>query len=173
MTTWCTPSDVLDRYRDHQLIADLATPRDLPRVAGVLLRLVVEGGAVVEYPIQEQEAAAEALAAVEDACRDAGDLVDTYLAARWPGGMDPVPGVVRGAAVDLAAEILLGERDAPQGSPYAGILRRAKGARDILTGLRDGKLTLGAESGADAAPAGVRYSTAERLLTMDSLAGMG
>jgi hypothetical protein len=105
------------------------------------------------------------------ACTNAGELVEGYLAIRWPSGLDPVPGLVRGCAVSLALDDLLGARAAGPDSPYAGITRKAKAAHGTLAGLRDGSLTLGVAAVAPSAAA-VRYTTAPRLTTMDSLGGM-
>ncbi|WP_295451908.1 phage protein Gp36 family protein [uncultured Thiodictyon sp.] len=165
---WCTPADLLAAESDTDLIAELAAPTDQPPVSGALLRLAVAGGAIGG---EQEEAAAGALARLVRACAEGGDQVDAHLASRWPGGLSPVPAIVRSAAVGLALEDLLGARTAAPDGPYSGIIRRAKTARATLVALRDGTLTLGTAS--VSTPATVRYQAADRLLTADTLAGMG
>ena len=173
MTTWCTPADLLAAESDHDLLAGLATQSGQRPISGALLRAAVAAESLAEWSIEQQDAAAAAVARLGTACTTAGDLVDAYLSARWPQGLDPVPSIVRAAAVGLALEDLLGARAAEPGSIYAGLLRRAKTARDTLAALRDGALQLGSQSGADSPTQGVRHTAgASRLTTMDSLAGM-
>jgi hypothetical protein len=171
MTTWCTPADLLAAESDIERLAGLATPTDLPAVSGALLRLAVTGEDLAEWLPGEQQAAEAAVARMLEACANAGELVAGYLSARWPAGLDPVPKLVRGCAVSLALEDLLGARPAGPESPYAGIVRRAKAAHGTLAGLRDGTLSLGLAA-SQAPAAGVRYEAAARATTMDSLAGM-
>lgn len=171
MTIWCTPADLLAADSDIERLAGLAGPTDQPPVPGALLRLAVTGDDLGEWLPTEADAANAAVTRMLQACSNAGELVEGYLAVRWPGGLSPVPGLVRGCAVALALDDLLGARAAGPDSPYAGIVRRAKAARDTLAGLRDGSLTLGVAIAAPSAPA-VRYSAAERTTTLDSLRGM-
>jgi hypothetical protein len=172
MTTWCTPADLLADVADVELLAGLAGPTDQPPVPGALLRAVIEEADYVSEWLPDEQAAATAAAArLALACLRAGELVEGYLSARWPGGLDPVPGLVRGCAVALAGEELVGTRSAPPESPYAGILRRARACHDVLRGLRDGTLTLGQAVAPASAPA-VRWHSAPRLTDMDSLAAL-
>jgi len=171
MTTWCTPADLLAADADVELLAGLAGATDRPPVPGALLRLAVAEADLGEWMPDEQAAAAAAVERMQQACTTAGELVSGYLAARWPAGLDPVPGLVRGCAGALAWDDLLGARAAGPESPYAGIVRRAKAAHGTLAGLRDGSLTLGSAAAAPSTPA-VRWSSAPRITDMDGLAGM-
>ncbi|MCU0843255.1 MAG: DUF1320 domain-containing protein, partial [Thiobacillaceae bacterium] len=150
-------------------------PSDQPPVPGPLLRVAVadtEGWQDdTAWLSTEVESAQAAVARLTQACTVAGELVESYLAVRWPAGLSPVPGLVRGCAVALALDDLLGARAAVPEGPYAGIVRRAKAAHQTLAGLRDGTLTLGVAVPAPAAPA-VRMTVADRSSTMDSLKGM-
>jgi hypothetical protein len=129
------------------------------------LRLAVAGGPL------DDSTAAQALARLVTACAAGGEQVGAYLAARWPDGLSPVPPLVQAAAVALALEDLLGARAAAPDGTYSGILRKAKTARTTLAALRDGTLSLGTAT--VSTPPTVRYQAADRLVTAETLAGMG
>jgi hypothetical protein len=174
VTVWCTPTDLLAAESDVDRLALLAGPSDGPPVSGPLLRLALAGEDLDDYLPAEQAAAAAAAGRMVQACTAAGELVGATLAARWPAGLDPVPGLVRSAGVGLALEHLLGARPAGSDTAYAGIVRLANTARATLRALADGTLQIGI--GAEAAvngPSAVRFQAADRLLTAESLAGMG
>lgn len=162
---WCTPADLLAAESDTDLLAALAGPTDAPPLDGATLRLAVAGGGL------NDSTADQALARLVSACAAGGDQVAAYLAARWPQGMSPVHPLVNKAAVALALEDLLGARATAPDGPYSGILRKAKTARDTLAALRDGTLSLGATT--VSTPPTVRYQAADRLVTAETLAGMG
>lgn len=164
-----TPAALLAAESDIELIARLAGPSDQPVVSGALLRLAVAGGSMAAYSAGEQAAASQAVARMEAACAAAGEMADAALAARYPAGLSPVPGIVAVAAVSLALEDLLGSRPAGPDTAYYGIVRRAKLARDTLAALASGALTMGVGS---PAPGGIRYRAAPRVCTYDTLEGM-
>lgn len=168
MTVWCTPADLVAAESDLDLIAGLAVPTDQPPITGALLRLVVAGAVLADDQTASAALAVDRLLA---ACTEAGNTVEAHLAVRWPTGLDPVPGIVRSAAIALALEDLLGARTTAPDGPYSGIVRKAKTARATLAALRDGTLTLGLAT--VSTPAAVRYQAADRVLTADTLRGFG
>lgn len=168
-TAWCTAADLVAAEHDTNLLAGLAGRTDLVPVSGAVLEAALAGDPIPDP--DQAAAAAAAVARLGQACAEGNALVDAYLAARWPHGLDPVPAIVRSAAVGLALEDLLGARPGAPDGPHAGLLRRAATARKTLAALRDGALTLGLP--AVSSPSAIRYQAAERLVTAESLAGLG
>jgi hypothetical protein len=165
MTPWCTPADLVASENDLNLLAGLAGPTDWEPVSGAQLRTAVAD------PAAADPATTLAVERLARACAEANAITDGHLAARWPNGLDPVPAIVRSAAVGLALEDMLGARHGDPSGPFAGWIRRAATARKTLAALRDGALTLGLP--AVSTPSAIRYQAAERLVTADTLAGMG
>lgn len=86
---------------------------------------------------------------IEEAVRQAEELVDGYLRGRYVLPLDPVPTVLRDAVVYLARHWLYQRR--PEGSMPDAVKDSRKDTIKLLETIRDGVVTLGMPSG-QAAP---------------------
>jgi len=88
-------------------------------------------------------------AVVEEAVRQAEELVDAHMRGRYTLPLNPVPSVVKDMTVNLARHWLYARR--PEGAELPdAVTRTYKGALDLLASIRDGKLTVGTPTGEDA-----------------------
>lgn len=106
---------------------------------------------------------------IEEAVRQAEELVDAHLRGRYILPLDPVPTVVKDMTVNLARHWLYARR--PEGSELPdAVTRTYKAAISMLESMRDGKLTIGAPSGvAQAEPGEVKVRTATRVFDNELL----
>lgn len=87
---------------------------------------------------------------VEEAVRQAEELVDAHLRGRYVLPLLPVPSVIKDVSVNLARHWLYARR--PEGSELPdAVTRTYKDGIKLLEAMRDGKLTIGLPSG-EAAP---------------------
>lgn len=86
---------------------------------------------------------------IEDAVRQAEELVDGYLRGRYNLPLDPVPTVLRDAVVYLARHWLYQRR--PEGMMPDPVKDSRKDTIKLLESIRDGVVTLGMPTG-QAAP---------------------
>lgn len=86
---------------------------------------------------------------IEDAVRQAEELVDGYLRGRYDLPLNPVPTVLRDAVVYLARHWLYQRR--PEGALPDAVKDSRKDTIRLLESIRDGVVTLGMPSG-QAAP---------------------
>ncbi|HHR0444921.1 TPA: gp436 family protein [Pseudomonas aeruginosa] len=86
---------------------------------------------------------------IEDAVRQAEELVDGYLRGRYSLPLDPVPTVLRDAVVYLARHWLYQRR--PEGAIPDAVTDSRKDTVKLLESIRDGVVTLGMPTG-EAAP---------------------
>ncbi|WP_448680575.1 gp436 family protein [Pseudomonas nicosulfuronedens] len=86
---------------------------------------------------------------IEEAVRQAEELVDGYLRGRYVLPLDPVPTVLRDAVVYLARHWLYQRR--PEGAVPDAVKDSRKDTIKLLETIRDGVVTLGMPSG-QAAP---------------------
>lgn len=85
-------------------------------------------------------------AVVEEAVRQAEELVDAYLRGRYTLPLNPVPSVIKDIAVNLARHWLYARR--PEGSDLPdAVTRTYKSALQRLADIRDSKLTPGEPTG--------------------------
>ncbi|KUM03528.1 DUF1320 family protein [Chromobacterium subtsugae] len=90
------------------------------------------------------------LAVVEEAVRQAEELVDAHLRGRYVLPLATVPSVIKDNTVNLARHWLYARR--PEGNELPdAVTRTYKAALQILESIRDGKLTIGLPTG-EAAP---------------------
>ena len=82
---------------------------------------------------------------IEDAVRQAEELVDGYLRGRYTLPLDPVPTVLRDAVVYLARHWLYQRR--PEGALPDAVKDSRKDTVKLLESIRDGVVTLGMPSG--------------------------
>lgn len=82
---------------------------------------------------------------IEDGVRQAEELVDGYLRGRYNLPLDPVPTVLRDAAVYLARHWLYQRR--PEGMVPDAVKDSRKDTIKLLESIRDGVVTLGMPTG--------------------------
>lgn len=82
---------------------------------------------------------------IEDCIRSAEELVDGYLRGRYNLPFDPVPTVLRDAAVSLARYALYGRR--PETDLPDVVKDDRRNTVKLLESIRDGVVTLGLPSG--------------------------
>lgn len=118
------------------------------------LQLAIPLQTLIWLSNDDESATAMNQAVVEEAVRQAEELVDAHLRGRYIlplGGADaPVPSVVKDMTVNLARHWLYARR--PEGSELPdAVTRTYKSSLQMLEAIRDGKLTIGAPTG-EAAP---------------------
>lgn len=114
------------------------------------LQLAIPPQTLIWLSNDDESATAINQAVVEEAVRQAEELVDAHLRGRYNlplGGTDaPVPSVVKDMTVNLARHWLYARR--PEGSELPdAVTRTYKSALQMLEAIRDGRLTIGAPSG--------------------------
>ena len=118
------------------------------------LQLAIPPQTLIWLSNDDESATAMNQAVVEEAVRQAEELVDAHLRGRYIlplGGADaPVPSVIKDMTVNLARHWLYARR--PEGSELPdAVTRTYKSSLQMLEAIRDGKLTIGAPTG-EAAP---------------------
>ncbi|WP_432719848.1 DUF1320 domain-containing protein [Jeongeupia wiesaeckerbachi] len=108
-------------------------------------------------------------AVVDEAVRQAEELVDAYLRGRYLLPLEPVPTVVKDITVNLARHWLYARRPEGNDLPDA-VTRTYKSALQMLEAIRDNKLTIGAPTGeATPEPGEMKARTRPRRFSADLL----
>lgn len=111
------------------------------------LQLAVPEQTLIWLSNDDESAAAMNEAVVEEAVKQAEELVDAHLRGRYNLPIDPVPSVVKDVTVNLARHWLYARR--PEGSDLPdAVTRTYKSSMHMLESIRDGKLTIGTPTGA-------------------------
>ena len=133
------------------------------------LQLAIPAQTLIWLSDDNPEAAGINLPVVEEAVRQAEELVDAHLRGRYVLPLDPVPTVVKDMAVNLARHWLYARR--PEGSELPdAVTRTYKSALQMLETIRDGKLTIGAPTGeAQPEPGEMRVRARRRTFDNDLL----
>ena len=106
------------------------------------LQLAIPLQTLIWLSNDDESATAMNQAVVEEAVRQAEELVDAYLRGRYNLPLSPVPSVVKDMAVNLARHWLYARR--PEGSELPdAVTRTYKSSLQMLEAIRDGKLTIG------------------------------
>ena len=130
------------------------------------LQLAIPAQTLIWLSDDNPEAAGINLPVVEEAVRQAEELVDAHLRGRYNLPLDPVPSVVKDATVNLARHWLYARR--PEGSELPdAVTRTYKSALQMLETIRDGKLTIGAPTG-EAQPEPGEMKVRARRRTFDN-----
>lgn len=85
---------------------------------------------------------------IEDCIRSAEELVDGYMRGRYTLPFEPVPTVLRDAAISLARYALYSRR--PESNLPDAVKDDRKNTVKLLESIRDGVVTLGLPSGVSA-----------------------
>ena len=133
------------------------------------LQLAIPAQTLIWLSSDDESAAAINTAVVEEAVRQAEELVDAHLRGRYVLPLDPVPTVVKDMTVNLARHWLYARR--PEGSELPdAVTRTYKNALQMLETIRDGKLTIGAPTGeAQSEPGEMKVRANRRAFDSDTL----
>lgn len=133
------------------------------------LELAIPAQTLIWLSSDDESAAAMNAAVVEEAVRQAEELVDAHLRGRYTLPLDPVPTVIKDVTVNLARHWLYGRR--PEGCELPdAVTRTYKSALQMLEAIRDGKLTIGAPTGeAQPEPGEMKVRTRRRRFDDDLL----
>ena len=133
------------------------------------LQLAIPPQTLIWLSSDDESAAAINTAVVEEAVRQAEELVDAHLRGRYNLPLDPVPSVVKDMTVNLARHWLYARR--PEGNELPdAVVRTYKSAMSLLETIRDGKLTIGQPTGeALAEPGEVKVRARRRAFGSDVL----
>lgn len=133
------------------------------------LQLAVPPQTLVWLSNDDTEATAVNAAVVEEAVRQAEELVDAHLRGRYNLPLQPVPSIVKDVSVNLARHWLYARRPEGNDLPDA-VTRTYKAAMTLLESVRDGKLTLGTPTGeATPEPGEVKVRARPRRFSSDLL----
>lgn len=114
------------------------------------LQLTIPAMTLIQLSNDDGAATLINIAVVEEAVRQAEELVDAHLRGRYNLPLTPVVSVIKDMTVNLARHWLYARR--PEGEELPGaVVRTYKAALQMLEQIRDGKLTLGIPTG-QAAP---------------------
>lgn len=144
---YASASQFLQRYSAEE-IAQRADDSRSGLVDGDLLTKAAAGEDLSDYPADEQEAAAAALAKVESVLQDAEQTINSYLAGRYELPLSKTPVVLERVAGQLARYFLYDDTAKDQ------VKELYKDSIKFLEGVSTGRVQLGVTSaGAAAAPA--------------------
>lgn len=106
---------------------------------------------------------------IEEAVRQAEDLVDAFLRGRYDLPLSPVPTVIKDVSVNLARHWLYARR--PEGNELPdAVTRTYKASMHILEQIRENRLTIGDPAGRPAAEASeMKVRAKPRMFDRDQL----
>lgn len=104
---------------------------------------------------------------VDRAVEDAAALIDSYASARYPTPLDPVPGVLRKIAVDIALYNLFARRGYDEDSADKAVLDRHKAALAFLQHLSKGLVSIGVSQ--PPAEGGAAIQSGGRVFSRDTM----
>lgn len=113
------------------------------------LQLAVPAQTLVWLSDDDPAATGIHMPVVEEAIRQAVELVDGYLRGRYLLPLNPVPSIIKDIAVNLARHWLYARRPEGNELPEA-VTRTYKASLQTLEHIRDNKITIGLPSGGPA-----------------------
>ncbi|WP_197329532.1 gp436 family protein [Ralstonia syzygii] len=133
------------------------------------LQLAIPPQTLIWLSNDDESATAIHPAVVDEAVRQAEELVDAHLRGRYNLPLDPVPSVVKDMTVNLARHWLYARR--PEGSELPeAVTRTYKASLRMLEAVRDNKLTIGDPNGtATPEPGEMKARTRPRRFASDLL----
>jgi len=138
--SYATPEDFLSRADKVELYQRL-----LQNNTGLTLDVLMDaiaGADLSAYPVDEQDAAAAALARLNELLDDAGGVVDSYLGGLYTTPLSPVPRGIETHVINIALFNLYGNT-AREGDP---VETRYKGAIRFLEMVAKGVIKIGADA---------------------------
>src|SRR4051812_14243875 len=98
---YATATQLLQRFNANE-IAQRADRADVRLVTSALMIDAAAANSLAGYTVDEQAAAAAALAIVQRALVDADNAINSYIGGRYPLPIAPVPEILERVACDLA-----------------------------------------------------------------------
>lgn len=126
-----------------------------------------------EYIEDLNERKAKMFPLAEEAIADADAEIDGYVARRYTVPMTPTPKILNKFSVDIAVYNLVSRRGIDENDREKTILTRYQSAIKFLTGVSEGKISLGIqeESTKDAAAVGFNVRSSPRRFSRESMRG--
>ena len=109
------------------------------------LKLAIPAHTLIQLSNDDVSATDIDMAVVEEAVRQAEELVDGYLRGRYNLPLSPVPSIIKDMTVNLARHWLYARRPEGNELPEA-VTRTWKAALQTLEAIRDNRITLGMPS---------------------------
>jgi phage gp36-like protein len=103
------------------------------------------------------------------AIEDATDLINSYAAARYQTPLNPVPGVIRKIAVDIALYNLFSRRGYDEESADKSVVDRYKAALTFLEQLAKGLVSIGVSQ--PPTEGGATIQSGGRIFSRDTMRG--
>ena len=165
---YLTAGEFMDRF-DAVELAQIAPPASMARVTPPVMRAVILGEDTSAFPADEVDAAAAGVQRLEEALADAGQVLDGWLAKRHTLPIDPVPGLLKRLAGNIARFHLHDDRATEE------IRKRYEDSIKTLEAISAGKMTLGLDDPSPASSAGPVTSKTrkDRVFTDRTLADFG
>ncbi len=134
------------------------------------LQAIVPNNDLVQLTDDAIPPAAIVQANVDRAIADAGELIDGYLRGRYSLPLNPVPGLIKTLAGDIAVYRLYARR--VKLTPPEGVSERYRNSLKLLEQIQMGKVALGAEAVTGAVTpeaGGPQVSAPDRVFTRSGL----
>lgn len=158
---YATATDLLDRFGAEEM-AQVATPREFPRVATDLLRATVAGADRSAWTADEVAAADAAYLRIQKSLSDSDNDMNMYIGARYTLPLTPMPANLVRVACDVARYRLY-EDHAPE-----EVRLRYKDSIHLLEMISQGKLPLGVET-PQATAGAPQFKQTDRVFSRDTL----
>ena len=140
---YITHADLADSPGALEL-SQVASDEHRPPVRAELLDAVLRGGDLIDWPAEDVEAAQRAVGRIDSAVRDAGSMIDGYLAKRgYVLPLNPVHPLVAAWCRAIARYMLHKNRTTLESKDP--IARGYNDAQRLLQQTADGKFSLGAQ----------------------------
>ena len=166
---YITHADLADSPGALEL-SEVASDEHRPMVPAELLDAVLRGGDVSAWLADDVTAAQRALQRIDAAVRDAGALIDGYLAKRgYALPLSPVHPLVSAWARGIARYLL--HKNRTQLESKDPIARGYNDALRLLQQTADGKFSLGGLDAVAIDQADARFAHAPRVFGRDELRG--
>ena len=165
---YLTAGEFMERF-DAVELAQIAPPASMTRVTPPVMRAVILAEDTSGFDPDEVAAATEGLFRIDQALADATQVLDGWLAKRHTLPIDPVPGLLKRLAGNIARFHLHDDRATEE------IRKRYEDSIKTLEAIATGKMTLGLDDPSPASSAGpvTSKTRADRVFTDRTLADFG
>ena len=166
---YITHADLADSPGALEL-SQVASDEHRPPVRAELLDAVLRGGDLADWPAEDVADAQRAVGRVDSAVRDAGSMIDGYLAKRgYALPLDPVHPLVAAWCRAIARYMLHKNRTTLESKDP--IARGYTDAQRLLQQTADGKFSLGAQDAVANDKTDARFMHAPKVFGREQLRG--